>query len=151
MSDRFADDFGGGASDMFYFAFGAPKVREVDAGVGGIRALEIPEWPGMSAAAKISPYGYLVELKPGPAFVGITQPTKVYTFDNLLFTHAKVPDEVVYKMIEAIESNKDELVVVQPIMRNFSAAGLHKKYDMAYHAGALKYFEDKKIAAKPLD
>ena len=41
-------------ADMFFFAFGAPKVREVDATVGGIRALEIPE-SGMPAARKILP------------------------------------------------------------------------------------------------
>ena len=49
---RGADDFTSGAADMFFFAFGAPKVREVDATVGGIRALEIPE-SGMAAAKKI--------------------------------------------------------------------------------------------------
>ena len=51
---RGADDFTSGAADMFFFAFGAPKVREVDATVGGIRALEIPD-SGMAAAKKILP------------------------------------------------------------------------------------------------
>ena len=40
---RSADDFMAGNADMFFFAFGGPKVREVDATVGGIRPLEIDE------------------------------------------------------------------------------------------------------------
>ena len=56
--------FASGAADMFSFAFGAPKVREVDATVGGIRALEIPE-SGMAAARKIFPDGYLRQAAPG--------------------------------------------------------------------------------------
>jgi uncharacterized protein len=50
---RGADDFASGASEMFFFAFGAPKVREVDATVGGIRVLDINE-AGMEAARKVS-------------------------------------------------------------------------------------------------
>ena len=61
---RGADDFTSGAADMFFFAFGAPKVREVDATVGGIRALEIPA-SGMPAAKKILPEGYLTPAQPG--------------------------------------------------------------------------------------
>ena len=53
---RGADDFIAGAVDTFYFAFGAPKVREVDATVGGIRALEVPE-SGMAEARKYYPDG----------------------------------------------------------------------------------------------
>ena len=34
---RSADDFMAGNADMFFFAFGGPKVREADATVGGIR------------------------------------------------------------------------------------------------------------------
>src|SRR5260370_758708 len=79
-----ADDFVAGNADAFLFAFGAPKVREVDVTVGGIRALEIPDSPGMAAARQHSPYGYLTEAQPGPVFVGISQPTKVYTFDQML-------------------------------------------------------------------
>src|SRR4030095_5300796 len=62
---RGADDFASGAADMFFFAFGAPKVREVDVTVGGIRALEIPA-SGIAAARKILPEGYLTPAQPNP-------------------------------------------------------------------------------------
>jgi TRAP transporter TAXI family solute receptor len=144
---RDADDFVAGNSDIFFFAFGAPKVREVDATVGGIRALEIPEG-GMEASRKIFPYGYLTQGTPGPFFIGLEKPMGVYSYDNMLFTNAKVKDEVVYKIIETMENNKADLVSVQPALRDFSAAGLYKKYDIPYHPGALKYFKDKGIEPK---
>jgi TRAP transporter TAXI family solute receptor len=145
---RSADDFAAGAADMFMFAFGAPKVREVDVTVGGTRFLAIPESPGIAAARKIQPYGYLSDVEPGPIFVGVEKPMKVYTIDNILFTHAKVPDDVVYKAIEAMEANKPEMIAVAPNLREFSAAGLNKTYEFPFHPGALKYFKDKRIEAK---
>jgi TRAP transporter TAXI family solute receptor len=144
---RGADDFVAGAADTFYFAFGAPKVREVDATVGGIRALEILD-SGMAAARKIYPDGYLAPAAPGPFYVGVEKPMGVYTWDNLLFTNAKVKDDIVYKMIEAMAKNKDDLVAVQPALRAFTPAGLYKKFTTAYHPGALKYFADNKIEIK---
>jgi TRAP transporter TAXI family solute receptor len=144
---RSADDFISGAADMFFFAFGAPKVREVDATVGGIRVLEISE-AGMDAARKISPYGYLLDANPGPVFIGVEKPMKVYSFDNVLLTSAKVPDAFIHKVIDTLEQNKADLVAVQPVLREFSAAGLYKKYDIPYHPGALKYFQEKGIEAR---
>jgi uncharacterized protein len=146
---RGADDFASGAADMFFFAFGAPKVREVDATVGGIRALEIPEG-GIGAAQKVLPQGYLTPAAPNPFFVGVEKPMPVYTWDNMIFTNASVKDDVVYKMIETLEANKADLVSIQPALREFSAAALYKKYDIPYHPGALKYFKDKGIEAKAL-
>jgi uncharacterized protein len=145
---RSADDFAAGAADMFMFAFGAPKVREVDVTVGGTRFLEIPESPGIAAARKIQPYGYLSDVEPGPIFVGVEKPMKVYTIDNILFTHTNVPDDVVYKAMETMEANKAEMIGVAPNLREFSAAGLNKQYDFPFHPGALKYFKDKNIEAK---
>src|SRR5215468_2146799 len=135
---RGADDFASGAADAFFFAFGGPKVREVDATVGGIRALEINE-AGMPAARKIFPYGYLLDAAPGPVFIGVEKPMKVYTFDNVLLTNAKVPDDIVYKIIETLDANKPDLIAVQPVLREFAAASLYKQYEMPYHPGALKY------------
>jgi uncharacterized protein len=144
---RGADDFASGQADMFFFAFGAPKVREVDVTVGGIRALEIPA-SGIAAAQKILREGYLTPAQPNPFFIGVEKPMDVYTWDNMIFTNAKVKDEVVYKIIETLEANKAELVTVQPALREFSAAALYKKYNLPYHPGALKYFKDNNIAAK---
>ena len=62
---RSADEFIAGNADMFSFAFGGPKVKEADATVGGIRALEIDEG-GMPAAKKIMPWAYLDADRPGP-------------------------------------------------------------------------------------
>ena len=143
---RGAEDFASGASDMFFFAFGAAKVREVDATVGGIRALEIPE-SGMAAAKKIVPQGYLTPAAPNPFFVGVEKPMGVYTWDNMLFTNAKVKDEVIAKIIDTLENNKPDLIAVQPALRGFSADKLYKTYDIPYHPGALKYFKDHKIEA----
>ncbi len=143
---RGADDFTSGAADMFFFAFGAPKVREVDATVGGIRALEIPA-SGIAAAKKIVPQGYLTPAVPNPFFVGVEKPMGVYTWDNMIFTNSKVTDEAVYKLIETLENNKADLIAIQPALREYSAAALYKSYDIPYHPGALKYFKDKNIQA----
>ncbi len=144
---RGAEDFLSGTADTFMFAFGAAKVREVDASVGGIRALEISE-AGMAASRKIFAFGYLSEVGPGPVFVGVPQKMRVFGYDNMLFTNVKVKDDIVYKIIETLENNKADLVAVQPALRAFSAAGLHRKYDIPYHGGALKYFKDHNLEAK---
>ena len=146
---RGADDFASGAADTFTFAFGAAKVREVDATVGGIRALEIPEG-GMPAARKVFPDGYLAKAAPGPFFVGVSQPMNVYAWDNLLITNDKVPDDVVYKIIDTLVNNEADLVAVQPALRGISAQTLYVSYDLPYHPGALKYFKDHDIKPRTI-
>ena len=105
----------------------------------------------MAAARKIFPYAYLSPAQPGTFFVGIAKPMNVYTYDNMLFTNAKVADDVVYRIIEAMEANKAELVTMQPALREFSAAALYRDIKIPYHPGALKYFKDKGIQAKPAE
>ena len=146
---RGADTFASGAADTFTFAFGAAKLREVDATTGGLRALEIPP-NGIEAARKILPDGYLVKAAPNPFFVGVTHPMDVYAWDNLLITNDKVPDDVVYKIIDTLVKNAPDLIAVQPALRGFSAQTLYTAYDLPYHPGALKYFKDHNIKARAI-
>ncbi len=147
---RSADEFMAGNADMFSFAFGGPKVREADATMGGIRALEIDE-SGMPAAKKIMPWGYLTQIGPGPIFTGVEKPMKVYSFDNVIIASAKVPDDLVYKILDLMEKNKDELVAVQPVLREWTPAFGYKQYGVPYHPGALKFFKERNLAARPVD
>jgi uncharacterized protein len=147
---RGADDFSSGAADTFTFAFGAPKIREVDASVGGIRLLEMPA-SGLPAAKKLFAHGYLSRALPGPFFVGVFEPMDVYAWDNLLITNDKVPSDFIYKVIDTLVKNKDDLVAVQPALRELSANGLYKDYGMPYHPGALKYFKEHNIEARKPD
>jgi len=78
-------------------------------------------------------------------FIGVEKPMKVYTFDNLIFTSAKVPDDFVYKVLDALEKNKAELVSVQPVLREFTPAFGYKEYNIPYHPGAVKYYTEHNI------
>jgi hypothetical protein len=147
---RSADEFIAGNADMFSFAFGGPKVKEADASVGGIRALEIDE-AGMAAAKKIMPWGYLTQIGPGPIFTGVEKPMKVYSFDNVLIASAKVPEDFIYKILDLMEKNKPDLVAVQPVLREYTPAFAYKKYGVPYHSGALKYFKEHNLQPTALE
>ena len=146
---RSADEFIAGSADMFSFAFGGPKVKEADATVGGIRALEINEG-GMAAAKKIMPWAYLTQIGPGPIFTGVEKPMKVYSFDNVIITSAKVSDDLVYKLLDLMEKNKADLVLVQPVLREWTPAFGYKQYGVPYHPGALKFFKERNLSPQPL-
>ena len=147
---RGADDFMSGNADMFFFAFGGPKVREADATVGGLRVLEIDP-NGMPAARKIMPWGYLTEVQPGPVFTGVDKPMQIYSFDNVLITHAKVPDDFLYKALDAMANNKDDLIAIQPVLREFTPAFAYKQYSVPYHPGAIRYFKERNLAPRPIE
>ena len=147
---RSADDFMAGNSDMFFFTFGGPKVREADATVGGIRPLEMDP-NGMPAARKIMPWGYLTDISPGPFYTGVDKPMKVYSFDNVMVTNAKVPDDFVYKLLDAMEKGKDDIVAIAPAMAEFSPAFSYKQYGVPYHPGALKFFMERGLSPRPLE
>jgi len=149
---RSADDFIAGNSDMFFFTFGGPKVREADATVGGIRPLEI-EAGGMPAAKKIMPWGYLTDVTPGPFYTGVDKPMKIYSFDNVMITSAKVSDDLIYKLLDSMEKGKDGIVAVTPAMVEFSAAFAYRQYGggIPYHPGALKYFKEHNLSPRSIE
>lgn len=118
---RSAEDFGNGKTDVLFFAIGSAAVMEVSSKVGGLRVLPIDDSPEAVARMKrIIPELYISEVIPAPNLEGITGPTKVATQDNVLFTHSKASEDVVYKVVKAIYENKDDLVASFAAFKNFS-------------------------------
>ena len=146
---RSADDFLSGGADAFEFAIGAGKVSEVDAGVGGIRAVPISDTPeALAAMRKHYPYVYVTTVAPRPGLVGIPEPTKIFSYDNLLVVGAHVKDDVAYKVLDTLFKNKADLVATAPWLVELNPASAYKKFAVPYHPGAVKWFADNKIEAK---
>jgi TRAP transporter TAXI family solute receptor len=142
---RGADDFAAGKADAFLFAVGSAKVTEVDAAVGGLRALPMPQGPQTQEAFKKHfPPAYVEVVNPGPGLAGIVAPTPIMTYDSVMLTHANVPDDVVYNMTKTLHENADAVSKSSPTTRAFAAGSMAKQTDLArYHPGAVKYYKEK--------
>jgi TRAP transporter TAXI family solute receptor len=140
-----ADDFAAGKTDVFWFALGSGKVKQVDAKVGGLRALPIEtDAKALDLLEQHVPGSYVVKLKPTPALEQIKSEIPVQAYDVVFFTNAKTPDDVIYKITKAVFENKKDMAAVFPALNRFNPEQMAKKYKvLQYHPGAIKYFTEK--------
>jgi len=139
-----ADLFAAGKADMFFFAIGAPKPREVDAAVGGIRMLSLPNTPGALAALKKHyPHGYLRLENPNPGSVGVLEPGYSLAYDALVFAGSKTPDNVAYQAAKVMHENAKEMGESAPPLRLFNPKQMAKEPSpVPYHPGAIKFYRE---------
>lgn len=137
-----ADDFIAGRADAFFFGLGAAKVLEADASVGGLRMLPLDNSPeAVARMTEVFEPGYLVEQQPGNTTPGFTEPTSVMTYDNILLVNAGVPDETVANVTRVLAESQPQLAASFPPFNDFEPADMHKDLPIAYHPGALQYYE----------
>lgn len=139
-----ADAFMAGDAVGFIFAHGAGKVREADAAVGGLRALGVADDSdeALARAREFWPTAYFTTLPAGAA-PGVLEDTVYIAFPQVVFTHAGVPDDVVYQMARAMHENTDVMVQTFPPMRAFNPADMRGDPGVGqFHPGALRFFEE---------
>jgi TRAP transporter TAXI family solute receptor len=138
------DAFISGKADAFFFAIGGPKVEEANAAVGGIRALDIPNTPENLARIKQHfPPAYLRPEKPGPRNIGVLEPMHLLTYDAVLVSSTKTPDDVVYRMVKAMHANKAAMAQVFGAMNLFDPARMATKLEpIQFHPGAIKFYQE---------
>jgi len=142
---RGADDFAEGKTDAFFFALGSGKVSEVDASVGGIRAISLENTPeALAAMRKLVPQAYIGTTSPRKDNPGILAPTNVMAYDYLLLVGSHVKDDVVYQVVKALSTSKDQLVASYSGFADFDAASMSKDLPVPYHPGAIKFLTEAK-------
>ena len=140
-----ANDFMAGKSDVFFFAVGSGKVLQVNAKVGGIRALPIDPSPAaMARLKKFVPVAYPLLVKPGKRMAGILKPTYVMAYPYLVLTSSKVSDEMAYKVAKAMWGNRKGMMQAFRPMAGFSPKRMVAKLGpIQYHPGAIKFYKEK--------
>ena len=144
---RGADDFVERKIDGGFFALGAAKVLEVHKSTGGIRYLPLSDDPAAVARMqKHMSYAYITEVKPGPAFAGVDAPTKLMAYDYLIAVGSHVKDDQAYKIAKAVYENKPKLIESLGAFRGFNPDLMNRKMPAAFHAGSMKFYQEKGIA-----
>jgi len=135
-----AEQFMNDRADMFFFAVGAAKVAEVDASIP-LRVLPLSDDP--EAAARMNAVfasAYLTEVPAAPNFAGVSEPTNVMGYDNLLLTSTHVSDELVTAVLDTLANQKEELIAGFPLFRGLDPELLVKEgMPLPYHPASLAW------------
>jgi TRAP transporter TAXI family solute receptor len=143
---RGADDFMQGKVEASTFAVGAGKMAEVNAKVGGIRFLNVPD--GADAVArvrKVLPRASVKTLQPAPQFAGVNTPTKLIFEDYQVVTGTQMSDEDAYKIAKVLYEAQDKLAGIAKTFAQYEKAELGADRGVPFHPGAIKYYKEKGI------
>lgn len=125
---------------------GMAQLKEWESALGGVRFLPFDASPqAVAAVARYMPHSYVVEVHPGPGKTGIDVPTNLLVYDYALWVNVKVADDVVAKVAAALHDNPADLKATSPLWAEYDVSALGRDVGIAYHPGAIKYYQAKGI------
>jgi TRAP transporter TAXI family solute receptor len=139
------DAFTEGRTDAGYIPINAAIGKQAMAKIpGGWRYLTIGDTPDAAAKANdVLPTSRLVTLKPNKNLTGVDEdPTVLLGIDIALFTSAKVPDDVVYKVVMTVFNSKPELTKALAAFARFNPQTMARPSPVPYHPGAIKAYKE---------
>lgn len=143
---RGADDFMQGRVESSTFAIGSGKMAEVNAKVGGIRWLSMPNTPDANRrVGEAMPAAYIEQVMPSKSLVGVVGPTNVMFIDYLIMAGAQMSDDTAYKIAKVLYEQQDKLVAVSRIYGRYQKENLSRDHGVPFHPGAIKFYREKGI------
>jgi TRAP-type uncharacterized transport system substrate-binding protein len=87
-------------------------------------------------------------VKPGPGRTGVEQPTRILVYDYALWANAKVPEDTVAKVAQALHDHPADLKATSPLWAEYDVKELGRDVGVPYHPGAVKVYQAKGIWKK---
>jgi TRAP-type uncharacterized transport system substrate-binding protein len=77
--------------------------------------------------------------------LAVPAPTKMLVYDYVIFAGSKVADEIVAKVVAAMYDNPGDMKSGAPLFKEFDPRLMSKDLGIAYHPGAIRFFQAKGI------
>ncbi|MDF1776246.1 MAG: TAXI family TRAP transporter solute-binding subunit [Rhizobiaceae bacterium] len=126
--------------DVSIATIGSQAGFDLEASRGDIQFLPVPE-SGLAGVQKFLPGAYLEDVPADDVLPGLDEATTIIAYDYLLFANAGVSDEIIGKVTEAIYNGTEFLKGTGPLWKEFNPQTIGKKGDIAYHPGAIAFFD----------
>ena len=137
-------DFMEGKNDAAFFSVTSGITRQAHAAVGGIRVLSMDNTPEALAALRgVVPAGGIATLQPAKLYPGVMGPTHVYAASFVVNASTQTPDDVVYKVVQALHANKQKLIGSHGMFKQFDPGKMHVDLGVPYHPGAARFYKEK--------
>jgi hypothetical protein len=98
---------------------------------------------GTTAFEEFLPAGSIVSRQQNENITGLQDyAANIFEIPWMMLTHVGTDDELVYRMTKAVAENKDALQAAFPAFGNASLEAMAPASEVAYHPGALRYYEE---------
>lgn len=141
---RGADDLKSGRLDATMFAIGAPKMAELDAALGGIHFINLPDTEEARERMKeVRPEYGIASQAAAPYLHGVEDGANLMQYAMTVVAHKDVDPEIVAKVAKTLHDHKEALVAGHPSFGALVPEGLSTQQPgVEYHPGAMDYYSE---------
>jgi len=141
---RAADDLKAGRLDATMFAIGAPKMAELDAALGGIHFISLPDTPeARERMAAVRPEYGIASQAAAPFLHGVEDGSNLMEYGMTVVANADVDEETAYQVAKTLYENKEGLVAGHPSFNALIPDELASQQPgVSYHPGAIRFYKE---------
>jgi len=145
-----ADAVKDGQLDAFFWSGGLPTAAITDLGATpnvGLKLLPSSEYVEQLSTE----YGafYSVATIPAATYTGQDEAVDVIVVPNLLVVHAETDEQLAYDIVRVIFEQRDQLILAHPEANNLTLENATVNSPIAYHPGAIRYFQEQGVEIAP--